>query len=163
MANASLNDLERFVKLVPADAEAWTLLAVRRLQHQQPPANSLDALKQARKLDPEHERSAELYSAIIVLADKLDPALHEVDRLVLRFPANRTIRFNLACAHALAGNPNQALYHLGHLAESGWSELRENLNDPDLDPLRHHPGFRRLVATLDAEARMLTFENLRSP
>ena len=65
-------------------------------------------------------------------------------------PANARDAYNLACVHALAGKKDEAVAALGRAADLGFAYTSTMLRDPDLDPIRNHPGFPAVVARIKA-------------
>ncbi len=63
-------------------------------------------------------------------------------------PADPMLLYNLGCIHTLAGDTDEALDCLGAALEAGLSQKDWLLHDGDLDPLRGHPRFEELVASL---------------
>lgn len=59
--------------------------------------------------------------------------------------------YNLACYRAMAGELDRAAEHFekavenGYRYDNGWWKI-----DPDLDPIREHPAFRRAAARVEA-------------
>jgi len=86
-------------------------------------------------------------------------------------PDNSTVRYNLACAYALAGRKTEAMASLERSADLGFSALDTVDTDPDLDSLRGEAEFAAVrtavesnrteaLAAFDrraAAARVLTF------
>jgi tetratricopeptide (TPR) repeat protein len=58
-----------------------------------------------------------------------------------------TTAYNLACAHALLEQPDQALTWLSRAEAAGLKIADLALWDPDLSPLRSDPRFRAMAAT----------------
>lgn len=55
--------------------------------------------------------------------------------------------FNLACSESQCGRTSEALDHLRQAIEMS-EEFRDSAkDDPDLDPIRDEPGFRRLIGS----------------
>ena len=156
----SIPELAAFTSSESADADAWTVLGVRYYQTNAL-EQSLTALATARRQDPRHERSAELYSAILVHAGDIAAATTNIYGMLDELPQNRIVRFNLSCAYALQSDTNQAMYHLQVLSDMGWNELRYYLHDPDLAALYRHAPFRDMAATLDKRAREWAVDLLR--
>jgi tetratricopeptide (TPR) repeat protein len=157
---ASISELTQQAGRLDSDANAWTVLGVRLYQTNQV-AESIAALQRAREIDPQHERSAELYSALLVHAGDLDEAHRQTRRMLDILPHNRILRFNAACGYALSTNASEALYHLGVLADLGWHDVWFHLDDPDLDTIRKTPEFQRLAENLDRKVRERVVDQLR--
>jgi hypothetical protein len=66
------------------------------------------------------------------------------------------VAFNTACGWARAGDLDKALRALDHAALLGLADAETVDADPDLDALRHHPGFaavRERIGSRDPRAR----------
>lgn len=53
--------------------------------------------------------------------------------------------YNFACAFSLKGESAQAIAHLAKAIGLNESQRQAARSDPDFDPIRQDPGFRRLV------------------
>jgi len=72
-----------------------------------------------------------------------------LERAVLLDPDNLMMRYNLACTFAQgAGTHDEALDALESFFD--WLKTSENIRhleaDPDMDPIRDHPRFKRMLA-----------------
>lgn len=71
-------------------------------------------------------------------------------------PNDRSLRgracYNVACSFALAHDPDRAIEQLTLLVDSGFDNRDVLMNDSDLAGVRDDPGFRTLLARLDAKA-----------
>ncbi len=65
-------------------------------------------------------------------------------------PRNATVFYNLACSHALLSHMTESLAALDMAVELGYDDLGHLLSDPDLEAIRRHIGFRRVLAKLEA-------------
>lgn len=63
-------------------------------------------------------------------------------------PERPAVHYNLACAHALAGDRRRALDALEKAVASGWSDRAQILNDDDLASLHREPRFTQIVGSL---------------
>ncbi|HMP90635.1 MAG TPA: hypothetical protein PJ991_10560 [Kiritimatiellia bacterium] len=158
----SLPELERYTQAMPDDAYGWMVLGVRYYQTNQL-EKSLSALSMSRRTDPMYERSAEIYSAILIHAGDLNKAQKELRRMLDELPHNPILRFNAACGYALQSKSDEALYHLRILASLGWQPIRHHLHDPDLDSLRKTSEFQKLEERLDNLAREMVLSKLLTP
>ncbi len=140
---------------------ALTVLGVRLYQSNDL-VRSLACFEEINQMDPDNQRAAELYSAIVVKAGEPGVARRVVRGLLDRFPANELIRFNLACACALEGDTDAALSHILYLARINWPELLYHLGDPDLASAHHDQRFRELEKRLLDQRRELAIETFRA-
>lgn len=75
----------------------------------------------------------------------------EIDKELARLsPYDEGIFYNLACSHALVGNPDEALATLRHSINLGYQNLKHMLEDPDLSLIRTDPRFNELVLRFKA-------------
>jgi tetratricopeptide (TPR) repeat protein len=81
--------------------------------------------------------------------DRFDLAIEDFRRVVVLDPAITAAPYNIACAHARAGRPDEAMEWLGKAVAAGFLDGAGNLEhmkaDPDLVSLRKRPDFRRLL------------------
>jgi hypothetical protein len=61
-------------------------------------------------------------------------------------PTNAVIAYNLACSHALAGEPGEAMRALERALELGFRDANLLATDTDLDALRSDERFVALTA-----------------
>lgn len=64
------------------------------------------------------------------------------------------ILYNLACGYSRLGNKEKALDFLSRAVESGFTNLRQIANDPDLANIRNESRFRVLLAKLKADQQL---------
>jgi len=148
----NLDELRRYTEVFPEDIPALTVYAVRLYQDGKV-AQSLAVLSDIRSRAPQDVRSGELYSGMIPHADGVEEPVRRVMRVLDDLPDNPVVRYNLACALALNGQPQEAFYHLVVLYETGWTDLVRHIRDPDLASLREIPRFIELQDALFAKYR----------
>ncbi|MBN1442500.1 MAG: hypothetical protein JXA90_07315 [Planctomycetes bacterium] len=68
-------------------------------------------------------------------------------------PEDQLTLYNLACAYSLGGKQDQALEALEASVKAGFDDADHMEQDPDLDPLRNLPRFRKLIEELRAAQR----------
>jgi hypothetical protein len=85
-------------------------------------------------------------------------------RLLASRPEDAKLYVEVACGLALCagaarddaalarGYADEALAALRHAVERGWRDVGRLKVDPDLDPIRDDPGFRRLITELESPA-----------
>jgi tetratricopeptide (TPR) repeat protein len=77
-------------------------------------------------------------------------AAPKADALRPRLDDNPYLLYHLACAYAQCGSADAAVEALRRAAALGWAGYVELRTDPDLDPVRTHPGFATLQTELKA-------------
>jgi adenylate cyclase len=99
---------------------------------------------------PENSRPAQLGAcALAALGDK-DRALKWLERVQLIEPDDNNARYNSACTYAQLGEIDQAISVLEEwIKYSGAEQKIWFLHDADLDPIRDHPRYPRLLEMID--------------
>jgi len=108
-----------------------------------------------RILAQDQNNGAAMGYAVCALAwlGETERAREWINRALLIDPDNMNMRYNFACSLTVLKQTETALELLGPvLATSHIDRLNHAKVDPDLDPLRDDPRFRRMIA--DTEARL---------
>ena len=77
---------------------------------------------------------------------KLQETLATMEKLREKHPQAAELAYNMGCAYALLGRPDDALKSLQRAADSGWWEIRNAVGDEDLVSLRGRPDFEKFLA-----------------
>ena len=77
---------------------------------------------------------------------KLTEALDTMTKLKEKHPHASELLYNLGCALALVGKPEDAVLSLQRAADTGWWEVRNAEHDEDLAMLRGRPDFDKFLA-----------------
>jgi tetratricopeptide (TPR) repeat protein len=77
--------------------------------------------------------------------NRLAQAIDALERALRQSPEEPLLHFNLACYWSLAGQQQQALLELTAAIEREPALRALAETEADLDPLRSHPGFERLL------------------
>jgi thiol-disulfide isomerase/thioredoxin len=125
--------------------------AGRRLLAPLSPPEGADPLPEAEqskrkaKAKARYLEAAKAYQAAIELLPSVTGVPPERLKLVAKIS-----HYNLACAHARAGQTDSALKALGKALELGYSDLERVEQDPDLSDIRAHPRFVNLLERVQA-------------
>jgi tetratricopeptide (TPR) repeat protein len=77
----------------------------------------------------------------------------KMDRKLVKLqPDNATAHYNLACSLALSKRKSDALRELRQAVQLGYRDFDWMQQDPDLEPLKLHPEFQALLATLKPQS-----------
>src|SRR4051812_4901960 len=77
----------------------------------------------------------------------------KMDRKLVRLqPRNATAHYNLACSLALLRRKSEALRALEQAVKLGYHDFDWMQQDPDLEGLKTHPEFQRLLAQLKPQS-----------
>jgi adenylate cyclase len=91
--------------------------------------------------------------AALACLGEAERAMEWINRALLIDPDNMNMRYNFACALVVLKKSEEAIEILGPVFETAHIDrLNHAKVDPDLDPLREDPRFRRMIA--DTEARL---------
>jgi tetratricopeptide (TPR) repeat protein len=79
---------------------------------------------------------------------KFDAGLEIDERLSRLCPKDPMVLYNLACSYSLTKRQEQAASALLRAIDLGYSDLKWLLKDPDLENLRKHAAFNKILARL---------------
>ncbi len=98
-------------------------------------------------LHPDNPRSAYLGAAALVVLGENDRAREWLSRALATDPHDIWTQYNAACIYTNLGDIERAfdllervLPHAGHELKAGWIK-----HDSDLDPLRNHPRYQKIL------------------
>jgi len=98
------------------------------------------------ELNPDDPRAATTRAVALCRIGRVDEGLHWAEQALTLDPRDAGVRYNVACLYALAGATERALTCLEEVVAAGFGTRGWMEKDPDLDSLRDHPRFRRLLA-----------------
>lgn len=95
---------------------------------------------------PDNQRAYYLGSGPHEILGDLETARAWMEKAIELSPADKATQYNAACFYARTGDIERSLDLLEQsISARAWIE-----NDPDLEPLRQHPRYKKLVSTLPA-------------
>ena len=100
------------------------------------------------KRDPRFPDVVEILGGLYTKQGRIAEGLKMDRKLVRLQPDNATAHYNLACSLALIRRKAQALQELERAIGLGYDDFDWMQHDPDLEGLRLHPAFQRLLAKL---------------
>lgn len=98
--------------------------------------------------NPKDSGVIELLGGLYTKQGRVDDGLRMDRRLVRLQPKNPTAHYNLACSLALKKRHPEALQTLRKSIALGYTDLEWMHQDPDLEGLRDHPDFKKLIKAL---------------
>jgi adenylate cyclase len=145
---------EKAVEIMESDFHAWGLLLTfyQAERDSEKVARAAQMMvSQAQKAieqDPGNGAALGIIAGGYAALGEHERAREWIDRAMLIDPDNVNMRYNFACVLASQmGEKEEALKLLDRtLAASGVTALRMAETDPDFDPLRELPGFRKMIA-----------------
>src|SRR5688572_13100423 len=102
--------------------------------------------------DPHYADVVEILGGLYTRQGRVADGLKMDRRLVKLQPTNATAHYNLACSLALSKRNRDALRALREAIQLGYRDLDWLQQDPDLEPLKNHPDFQALLATLKPQS-----------
>jgi len=148
----TIEELEQYIRVFSTDISALTVLGIRLYQAGRVD-ESIEMLREVRRIQPGDTRSGELLSGILLQLEDTASVINEVQQILDDIPNNPVVRYNIACAHARIGDTNGAFYHLNFLYQTSWTDLVYHMNDPDLKELHNHPRFQEFQDVLMLQYR----------
>ena len=147
----------RAVEVQPDDSQAPFLLAqaLRSLGRDEESAGyarlGIKRAEQALLRHPESSRPAQMGACVLASLGETDKAKAWMERALAIDPDDTHIKYNAACMWAQLGEIEQSLDLLQIWASHVGRENKDwMLADPDLDPIREHPRYAKLLDLLDS-------------
>ncbi len=100
------------------------------------------------KVRPEDTRALYLGGNGLVQLGEREKGLRWTRRALARDPEEPMLKYNVACNLSMAGELDEALDVLEQAASNGIIQREWYENDTDLDPVREHPRFQAILASL---------------
>jgi protein O-mannosyl-transferase len=111
------------------------------------------AFRRALEIDPRSRDAIHHMGMICLRTRRIDEARNYFRYIISLGDATADVEYNMACAEALGGHPDEALRHLESAFRLGFRERESIAKDPDLDSIRSLPGFLRMVRNYYGEMR----------
>ena len=102
--------------------------------------------------DPLFSDVVELLGGLYTKQGRIADGLKMDRKLVRLRPDNATAHYNLACSLALCRRRTEALRSLEHAIALGYDDYDWMQQDPDLEGLKGHPAFQKLLAKLQPQS-----------
>ena len=111
---------------------------------------AVDAMERALVAQPRDARARYLGANMLTILGRDDEANQWALAAEEIAPEDPPTLYNLACFHAVAGRGDKALDLLERGADLGWNRFEWASQDADLNSIRSHPRFIKLLARLQA-------------
>ena len=120
------------------ESEKYALLGLRRAEEQL-------------RLHPESSRPAQLGATALAHMGDNDRAKAWMDRALAIDPDDANTKYNAACMWSLLGEPERAFEYLEDWIQQVGPDLKSWFeHDADLEPLRDHPRYKKLLMEIKA-------------
>lgn len=120
----------------------------REAEAEQSNRRGMELAEKAILLNPEDARACYMGAGAMVRLGQRDRGLKWADRALAIDPDDPAILYNVSCSYAVLGSHDKAIDCLERTVKVGASYKHWMENDSDLDPLRGHPRFQALLASL---------------
>jgi tetratricopeptide (TPR) repeat protein len=97
---------------------------------------------------PNYTDVVELLGGLYTKTGRIADGLRMDRKMVRLEPDNPTAHYNLACSLALSRRRNEALRVLRRAVDLGYRDFGWMERDPDLETLKPHPEFQKLLGAL---------------
>jgi len=102
--------------------------------------------------DPNYADVVEILGGLYTKVGRVADGLKMDRKLVRLMPDNATAHYNLACSLALSKRRSDAMTSLKQAVALGYSDFDWMTQDPDLEDLKNHPEFVRLLENLKPQS-----------
>ncbi|PTY06988.1 hypothetical protein DB347_10360 [Opitutaceae bacterium EW11] len=102
--------------------------------------------------DPKYTEVIEILGGLYTKTGRIADGLRMDRKLVRLMPGNATAHYNLACSLALSRRPGDAIRSLRRAIDLGYNDVDWLIQDPDLEGLKEHPEFQRLLSKLEPQS-----------
>ena len=102
--------------------------------------------------DPSYADVVEILGGLYTKVGRVADGLKMDRKLVRLLPENATAHYNLACSLALSKRRSEAMISLKRAVALGYADFDWMTQDPDLEALKDHPEFVRLLDQLKPQS-----------
>ena len=107
-----------------------------------------DKVEQHLALNPDDSRAIYLGADVLIRLGEKQKAMEYVKRLAATERDEPYLLYGVACLYSLIGKPDEAVFYLTKSVEGGFAHRQYLEKDSDFDPIREHPGYKRLIRDL---------------
>ena len=107
--------------------------------------NALKEFSLAIQKDPQYAEAYSSRAVAYMQQQKFNKAEEDLRKAKELSPDSPSVRYNLASLHSLKGNVDLALDEIDAALAKGFTDYDALRRDPDLDNLRKHPEFRKIL------------------
>jgi Flp pilus assembly protein TadD len=116
------------------------------------PAFEIAFFESVLRRNPGYTSVIEILGGLYTRQGRIADGLKMDRKLVKLQPGNATAHYNLACSLALSKRKRDALTELQQAVRLGYRDFDWMEQDPDLEPLKAHPGFQELMKQLKPQS-----------
>jgi len=108
---------------------------------------ALQVVAKYMELNPDDPRAATMRAVSLCRLGQQDEGLKWAEQALAIDIEDAGVRYNVACLYALEGHPEKALDYLEEAVKKGFGNKDWFARDPDLESIRDHPRFVKLMET----------------
>ena len=144
---------EKAAEVRPDDYQAISLLAQvyrtlgREEEGKEACRLTLEAIEKHLVLNPRDSRALCFGSMSLFEEDRDEEGSEWLERAIAADPDDAMNMYNVACVYSRTGKIEEAIDCLEQSVGKGMAEIDWMVNDSDLDSLRDHPRFKKLLVT----------------
>jgi tetratricopeptide (TPR) repeat protein len=110
---------------------------------------ALEIVERHMELNPDDPRAATMRAVSLCRLGRTGEGVHWGEQAIEIDPEDASVRYNVACLFAVAGEPDRAIGCLEDALRVGFGNTQWLRQDPDLASLRGNPRFEALLAEHD--------------
>jgi Flp pilus assembly protein TadD len=107
--------------------------------------NAINEFSQAIQKDPKYADAYSNRAVAYMQQKKFNKAQEDLKRALELNPNSASIHYNMASLYSLKGDVDLALDEINASLSRGFSDYDALRKDPDLDNVRRHPEFRKIL------------------
>jgi tetratricopeptide (TPR) repeat protein len=115
------------------------------MRRKEDPSFEIGFFESILRRDPRYTEVIEILGGLYTKTGRIADGLRMDRKLVRLLPTNATAHYNLACSLALSKRTPEALSSLRSAVDLGYVDVDWMLQDPDLEGLKNHPEFKKLL------------------
>lgn len=117
------------------------------------PAFEIGFFESVLRREPDYVDVVEILGGLYTKLGRVADGLKMDRKLVKLQPRNATAHYNLACSLALSRRKADALRSLRQAVQFGYQDFDWMQQDPDLEDLKKHPEFLKLLVQLKTQLK----------
>jgi len=110
---------------------------------------ALEVVRKHLDMNPDDTRALYLGAGALIKADESEEALQWVEKALTIDPNETAVLYNATCIYSTLGEVEVALDYFEKAIDSGYASQEWIDNDSDLDQIRDHPRFQKILEKLN--------------
>ncbi len=110
---------------------------------------ALFRVEQRLALNPDDSRATYLGAGVLIRMGDKQKAMEWVKQLAATERDEPHLLYGIACLYSMTGRIEESIYYLQKAMEAGFAHKQYLEKDSDFDPIRSHPGYKKLIRDLE--------------